>query len=197
MSRARALAVALLVLSAHATSARAQFPGMGGSSRPISLVISGGMTLPAGDLGDFHDAGMHFDAALLLNIPGLPLALRPEFSLTRFKLKDLTVPTPGVPPTGDVTQMITAMGNIELPLMMGLYALAGGGLMQLNVPDQSTGGTEESSTSFTFDAGAGFRFSLGPARGFIEARVGAASYEAGKFGFTKAQFIPVTFGLVF
>lgn len=195
MSRARALAVGLLVLSGHATIARAQFPGMGGSSRPLSLVISGGMTLPAGDLGDFHDAGMHFDAALLLNIPGFPLALRPEFSLTRFKLKDLTVPNPAA--TGDVTQMITAMGNIELPLMMGLYALAGGGIMQLNVPDQSTGGTEESSTSFTFDAGAGFRFSLGPARGFVEARIGAASYEAGKFGFTKAQFIPVTFGLVF
>lgn len=195
MSRVRAVFLSLIVLSSTATIARAQFPGMGGSTRPISLVISGGMTLPAGDLGDFHDAGMHFDAALLLNIPGLPLALRPEFSLTRFKLKDLTVPTPGA--TGDVTQMITAMGNIELPLMMGLYALAGGGIMQLNVPDQATGGTEESSTSFMFDAGAGFRFSLGPARGFIEARVGAASYEQGKFGFTKAQFIPITLGLVF
>ena len=196
MSRVRAVFLSLIVLSSTATIARAQFPGMGGSSRPISFVISGGMTLPAADLGDFHDAGMHFDAALLLNIPGLPVALRPEFSLTRFKLKEPTIPTPGVP-TGDVTQMITAMGNIELPLTMGLYALAGGGVMQLNVPDQSTGGTEESSTSLMFDAGAGFRFSLGPARGFIEARVGAASYEAGKFGFTKAQFIPFTFGLVF
>lgn len=195
MSRVRAVFLSLIVLSSMATIARAQFPGMGGSTRPISLVISGGMTLPAADLGDFHDAGMHFDAALLLNLPGFPVALRPEFSLTRFKLKEPTIPTPGA--TGDVTQMITAMGNIELPLMMGLYALAGGGIMQLNVPDQSTGGTEESSTSFMFDAGAGFRFSLGPARGFIEARVGAASYEQGKFGFTKAQFIPFTFGLVF
>jgi hypothetical protein len=196
MSRARALAVGLLVFFGHASIARAQFPGMVGSTRPISLVISGGMTLPAGDLGDFHDAGLHFDAALLLNLPGFPIALRPEFSLTRFKLKEPTIPNPGVP-TGDVTQMITAMGNIELPVTMGLYALVGGGIMQLNVPDQSTGGTEESSTSFTFDAGAGFRFSLGPTRGFIEARVGAASYEQGKFGFTKAQFIPFTFGLVF
>jgi hypothetical protein len=34
-------------------------------------------------------------------------------------------------------------------------------------------------------------------RGFLEARMGAASYDAGKFGFSKAQFIPVTFGLVF
>jgi hypothetical protein len=196
MSRARALAVGLLVFFGHASIARAQFPGMAGNTRPISLVISGGMTLPAGDLGDFHDAGLHFDAALLLNLPGFPIALRPEFSLTRFKLKEPTIPNPGVP-TGDVTQMITAMGNIELPVTMGLYALVGGGIMQLNVPDQSTGGTEESSTSFTFDAGAGFRFSLGPTRGFIEARVGAASYEQGKFGFTKAQFIPFTFGLVF
>jgi hypothetical protein len=34
-------------------------------------------------------------------------------------------------------------------------------------------------------------------RAFIEARLGAASYDEGKVGFSKAQFIPVTFGLVF
>jgi hypothetical protein len=61
----------------------------------------------------------------------------------------------------------------------------------------TTGGEDESSSKFTFDAGAGFRFALGGARGFVEARVGAASYDQGKFGFSKAQFIPITFGLVF
>lgn len=169
-------------------------PGMPGNTRPINLVISGGLTVPAADLGDLHDAGLHFDASLLLNIPGFPVALRPEFSLTRFKLKE---PVLTGPDTDDVTQMIAAMGNLELPLAGGLYVLAGGGILSLSVPGAATGGTEETSSKFTFDAGAGFRFALGGARGFVEARIGAASYDEGKVGFSKAQFIPVTFGLVF
>ena len=195
MSRARASAILLVVLSSHATVARAQMPGMPGNTRPVNLVISGGMTVPAADLADLHDAGLHFDASLLLNIPGFPLAIRPEFSLTRFKLKDPVLTGTG---TDDVTQMIAGMGNLELPLAGGLYVLAGGGILSLSVPGAGTvGGTDESSSKFTFDAGAGFRFALGGARGFIEARIGAASYDQGKFGFSKAQFIPVTFGLVF
>ncbi|HEY5545398.1 MAG TPA: hypothetical protein VIK50_05040 [Gemmatimonadaceae bacterium] len=195
MSPARAVAVSLLVLSAHAAVARAQMPGMPGNTRPINLVISGGMTVPAADLADLHDAGLHFDASLLLNIPGFPVALRPEFSLTRFKLKEPVLTGAN---TDDVTQMIAAMGNLELPLAGGLYVLAGGGILSLSLPGAaSTGGTDESASKFTFDAGAGFRFALGGARGFVEARIGAASYDQGKFGFSKAQFIPVTFGLVF
>ena len=195
MSPARAVAVSLLVLSAHAAVARAQMPGMPGNTRPINLVISGGMTVPAADLADLHDAGLHFDASLLLNIPGFPVALRPEFSLTRFKLKEPVLTGAN---TDDVTQMIAAMGNLELPLAGGLYVLAGGGILSLSLPGAaSTGGTDESASKFTFDAGAGFRFALGGARGFVEARIGAASYDQGKFGFSKAQFIPITFGLVF
>jgi len=195
MSRVKSLVVALLVVSVSASVAGAQFPGMAGSSRPISLVISGGMTLPAGDLGDFHDSGFHYDASLLLNIPGFPIALRPEFSLTQLKLKDPVLATPNA---DDVTSMMAFMGNIELPLGGGLYVLAGGGLLSMSVPEAITpDGQEESSNKFTFDAGAGFRFALGGMRGFLEARIGAASYDQGKVGFSKAQFIPFTFGLVF
>jgi hypothetical protein len=197
MSRVRVFSAGLLVLSAQVVVVQAQMPGMGmpGSTRPISFIISGGMTVPAGDLADFHDAGFHYDASLLLNLPGFPIALRPEFSLTRFKLKETFTPTPGYG-CGDVTQMIAAMGNIELPVAAGLYVLAGGGILSLSVPDASTS-EDQTASQFTFDAGAGFRFAFGSVRGFLEARIGAASYDAGKFGFSKAQFIPMTFGLVF
>lgn len=194
MSRLRAAFVSLLVLSGSATVARAQFPGMAGSSRPISLVISGGLTVPSSDLGDLHDAGLHYDAALILSIPGFPIAFRPEFSLTQFKLKEPVL----TPNADDVTNMMAFMGNLELPLGGGLYVLAGGGILSMSVPEAlAPDGEEESSKKFTFDAGAGLRFALGGIRGFLEARIGAASYDQGKIGFSKAQFIPVTFGLVF
>jgi hypothetical protein len=192
MRKVRALGFGIAILAAFATNAQGQF---GGSSRPISLVVSGGLTVPAADLGDLHDAGFHYDASLILNIPGFPIALRPEFSLTQFKLKEPFVPT--TPNADDVTNMMAFMGNIEVPLGGGLYVLAGGGILSLSAPEALTGAGEESSKKFTFDAGAGLRFALGSIRGFVEARIGAASYDEGKVGFSKAQFIPITFGLVF
>ena len=195
MRKVRSVGFGIAFLASIATNGYAQFPGMGGSTRPISLVVSGGLTVPAEDLGDLHDAGLHFDAALILNIPGLPIAFRPEFSLTQFKLKE---PVLVAPNADDVTNMMAFMGNIEVPLGGGLYVLAGGGILNMSVPEALTpDGEEESSKKISFNAGAGLRFALGSIRGFVEARLGAASYEQGQIGFSKAQFIPITFGLVF
>ena len=192
MIRIRTLVVAFAALTAGSTMLAAQMPGMG-STRPLSLVISGGLTLPAGDLGDFHDSGFHYDASLIFNIPGFPIGLRPEFSLTQFRIKDAVIATPGA---DDVTNMTAFLGNLEVGLGGGLYVLAGGGVMSLSAP--STGGSDISQSKLTFDAGAGLRFALGRSvRGFLEARIGTATYDQGKFGYSKAQFIPVTFGLVF
>ena len=197
--RARTIALGLLVFSGSATLAtptRAQGPNVTGCSRIICLGVSGGLTLPAGDLADFHDSGFHYDASLFLNLPGLPISIRPEFSLTQMKLKD---PVNTGTETTDATKMFAAMGNIELGLGGGLYVLAGGGILSTTANLVSGGvlGEEGSETKFTFDAGAGYRFKLGGISGFLEARMGSASYDQGTFGFQKAQFIPISFGLVF
>lgn len=165
------------------------------SAKPIRIVISGGMTLPAGDLADFQKAGPHVDASVLVRLAGLPLTLRPELSYARFQPKDLLVTNPNgtVPPpaiTDSVTKMLGALGNIELPLAGGLYVLGGVGALNLNAAD-------ESQTKLTINAGAGLRFHIGRSEGFVEARIGSASYNAGKFGYSSAQYIPVTFGLAF
>jgi len=192
------LGLAFLGLGVGHSTALAQFPGGGMSKRPIQLVISGGLTLPAGDLKDLHDTGFHYDGSLLINIAGFPLTLRPEASFTRLSLKD-PVSTTGSTGygSGDVTQMFAALGNIEVPLGGGLYALAGGGVLNLKTPTSSTATTDISQSKITFDAGAGLRFRLGGITGFVEGRVGTASYDEGKFGFSKATLIPITFGLVF
>jgi hypothetical protein len=190
MSNVRGVLVGLLLATASA-NARAQLPGMG--TRPISLVISGGLTVPSDDFGDRHSSGFHYDASLLLNIPGFPIALRPEISLAQFKWT-------GIAPGGSIidgtTQMIAALGNIEVPLGVGIYLLAGGGVLSLS--RESDASTEDRSASeLMFNTGAGFRFALGSMRAFVEMRIGAATYDQGDVGFSKAQFIPLTFGLVF
>jgi len=195
----RCLAVALVLC---ASSATAQPAGRaGGSTRPVSLVVSGGLTLPSGELKDFHNTGFHYDVSLLINPGALPLVIRPELTLTRFGLKDqYSVGGSGSGYGGsETTQMLGALGNIEIPLAGGLYVLAGGGLLNLkaNVTGSSTTTNSISQSKFTFDAGAGLRFKLGGIRGFAEGRIGTASYDQGKMGFSKAQFIPITFGLAF
>lgn len=195
MMRFRYALILGVMWSLVTTAAFAQFPG--GGSRPIRLVVSGGLTLPAGDLKDLHDTGFHYDASLLVNIAGIPLTLRPELTFTRLSLKELSGMAGGGSYDDGVTQMFGALGNLELPLLGGLYVLAGGGIMNLKLPDGTGTTSGVSESNFTFDAGAGLRFALGAVSGFVEARVGSASYDQGKFGFTKAQFIPVTFGLVF
>jgi hypothetical protein len=113
----------VLALATRSRVVQAQFPGSAGmSNRPIHLVISGGLTLPSGDLKDFHDTGFHCDASLILTLPGFPIAIRPEFSRTKMKLKDAGL---GSYSAGDETQMLGAFGNIEVPLAAGLYLIGG------------------------------------------------------------------------
>jgi hypothetical protein len=185
----------LVFLSAPALAQRA----MGSAStKLIRVVVSGGLTLPAGELKTFHDAtGVHADASLLLRIPGLGLTVRPELSITRLKQNATKVinyipPINGdpIPQTGGTTQMLGALGNIELPLVGGLYVLGGAGV--LNLDSEKT-----SESKLTVNAGAGLRFNMGRVDGFLEARFGTASYSSGTFGYSKTSFIPITFGLTF
>ena len=177
--------------------------GFGGarSTKPISVVLSGGLTVPSGDLKELHDTGFHYDGSVIFRLPGLPIALRPELSLTTLKFKENLLPAPGTVPgtitTGEDprTQLLAAMGNIEIPLAGGLYAIAG--LGALNTKTKVGDAESEGQTSVTFGAGAGFRFHISRIDGFVEGRFGAASYEKGKVGYKQAQFIPVSFGLVF
>ena len=194
-----ALALAL-ASPLFASPLQAQFPGGASNQRPIRVAISGGLTLPSGDLKDFHDSGFHYDGSLIFNIPGLPFTIRPEVSLTTLKLKTTGLPS-GSPTTGygsgDNTRFLSGVGNIEVPLAGGLYLLGGVGAMNLKTDVAGTSSTELSQTNLVINAGAGFRFHISRIDGFVEGRVGTASYEQGKVGYSKAQFIPISFGLVF
>lgn len=192
--------VSLQVVLLGATVLAVSLPlGAQGSPRIVQVVVSGGLTVPSGDLKAKHDNGFHYDGSLIFNIPGLPIALRPEVSLTTLKLKNTYLPS--APNTagygsGDNTKLLAGIGNIEVPLAGGVYLI--GGLGAMNLQSRLTPTSADSSqTALIIDAGAGLRFAFARIQGFVEARMGTASYEAKKFGYSKAQFIPISFGLVF
>ncbi|MEO7522273.1 MAG: hypothetical protein ABIW79_10695, partial [Gemmatimonas sp.] len=182
----RVLVALVLTLAATSPLSAQRSPGGMQSQKPIRLVVSGGLTVPAGDLKDLHDSGFHYDGSVIFNLPGLPFAIRPELSLTTLKLKSPLVqnpfPTGAYSADGDQTKLLAAIGNIEVPLAGGLYLIGGVGAM--NLKTTLAGATSDSSaTNLLIDAGAGFRFHISRIDGFVEGRLGSASYEKGKFGY--------------
>ena len=187
------LACAVVALSFSTSPLAAQRPGEPGA-RIIQFVVSGGAVVPTGKFKDVHDLGIHADGALILNVLGF--RLRPELSLTRFNIKDALAAQGASGSSLGTTQMIGAMGNIELPLFMGLYIMAGVGALSLST-DAAEGAETFNGTKFTVDGGAGLRFKAGPIGVFIEGRVNSVYTEKGAIDFKDVKVIPVTFGLVF
>lgn len=195
-----ATCIATCATLAVITTGPLQAQSSGGLRRKlVQVVVSGGLTVPSGDLKTYHDNGFHYDGSLIFNIPGFPIALRPEVSLTTLKLKKNLIPagtTSGYGSNSSDTKLLSGLGNIEVPLAAGLYVIGGLGAMNLQSKLSGTT-TDESATKLVIDAGAGFRFHMSRIDGFVEARMGSASYDNKKFGYSKAQFIPVSFGLAF
>lgn len=187
-------AIALVFL---ATGLQAQ------SSRPVQVIVSGGMSVPTGGFADVHELGVHADVSLLVNALGPALRLRPELSYTRFKLKDLqsafAQTRGGVYEAGDVSRLLGGFANIEMTLGSGgiqPFLLAGVGAVQLRT--DATGTPESfSDVKASLNFGAGVRFRLGGIGGFVEARLSNIPSDAVETSFKEARFIPVTFGLVF
>jgi opacity protein-like surface antigen len=175
------------------------------SSRPIQLVVSGGMSVPTGGFSDAHELGVHADVSLLVNAFGQSLRLRPELSYTRFKLKDLQGLGLGAATVAagesDVSTLLGGFANLELPLGHGNFQpflLAGVGAVKLKTDATAGGQTEAfSDIEASLNFGAGIRFKLGSIGGFIEGRLNNVPSDAVKTTFKEARYIPVTFGLVF
>jgi hypothetical protein len=175
----------------------------GQNSRPIKLVVAGGATMPTGGFKEFHDYGVHADAGLIVTLFGQSLRLRPELTYSRFNVKDAFTtltgaqrPASGAYGGGDVSTLLGAFGNIEVPVGP-LYLIAGVGGVQFKTDAGGTGNTSLSETKVSINGGAGLRFSLGPIAGFIEGRMNSISLDAGKSQFKDVKTIPISFGLVF
>lgn len=87
LRRVLAVLVAVHVLTPHTVSAQdsTTVPGSRpASSRPIRLVVSGGLSVPTGGFSSYHDLGTQASASLLVRLVGQKIRLRPEMMYTRF-----------------------------------------------------------------------------------------------------------------
>jgi hypothetical protein len=177
-------AIATLFLSANTSSAQ--------SAKAVSLGISGGAAIPAGDFGDLYTTGFNGTVSLMLRSVGSPVGLRLDGMYNKMSVKDdatITVPGFGI---ADAAVITGANANLVYHLPgtgISPYLIGGGGIYNMKI-DVDGGDDPDSENKFGVNGGIGASFPLSGFSTFIEARYHHV------FTDNKAtQFIPVTFGI--
>lgn len=179
----RILAAAPLAL-ALTTAAHAQTTGTGAPTRPVSVGISGGLSLPTGDFGDAVKSGFNVGGLLEFTRPASPLAFRIEADYQRF---DSKLDLPGA---GNL-RVISGVANI-------LYKFAGetarpyllGGVGLFNTGSSVEG--SESETDFGANVGVGLEIPLSGITAFGDVR-----YQSIFASPDNVNIIPIRVGIRF
>jgi opacity protein-like surface antigen len=198
-----AFGIAALALGVTAGTSRsaAQRPYESGSTRPISIGLGGGVSVPVSDYKESFKNGFNG-----FNLRGLPIAPRLDFTFQKLNIKETQLSGTGF--TGGKSQILSGLGNLTYSLGVGPirpYILAGLGVYNLKteVESESAGTEPEASntqTKFGINGGAGLLLKLGGISAYIEGRIdNIFTQENQNVGqnIKSVKIVPVTFGLVF
>jgi opacity protein-like surface antigen len=179
--------------------------GQGSTSlvKPISIGISGGVSVPTGDLangsGGFTgvNTGYNVTGSIAVGLPVLPLGLRGDVSYNGFGSKNgqFAQADGASGPYSANVKVIGATANVvySLPLPAPIvtpYAIAGIGMY--DVRTSPTVGSSTSKTDFGYNIGAGVKIPLVAFNAFVEARYHHVSQSNG-----SVSFVPITVGVMF
>ena len=201
-------AVALGVMAGVATAAAQRpYEMESGSTRPISVGLGGGVSVPVSDYKKSFDNGFNGQGFIRFNLPGLPIAPRIDFSLQRLDMKDIETGVPGVGTVDGYNQILGGLANLTYGLSAGPirpYILAGVGVYNLKFQQESedAAGAEQSfsETKFGVNGGAGITFRLGRIAAYLEGRVDnvwTSDNQDIDENLKSIRVIPITFGIVF
>ena len=177
-------ALAALLISASASSAQ--------SAKAVSLGISAGAAIPAGDFADLYTTGYNGTVSLMFRSVGSPIGLRVDGMYNKLSVKDDAVIT--FPGLGVVEAAVISGANANLVYSLpgvGIspYLIGGGGIYNTKL-DIDDGDSPDSDNKFGVNGGIGAAFPLSGFTTFIEAR-----YHHIFTDNRATQFIPVTFGI--
>ena len=177
----RILAVAPLAL-ALSTAAHAQ--ATGAPTRPVSIGVAGGLSIPTGDAGDQVESGYVVGGLLEFTRAASPLAFRIEGDYQRFDSKS---DAPGAGNqrviSGVVNILYKVAGETARP-----YLLGGVGLFNTGSWTENSG----SNTDFGFNLGAGLEIPLSGITAFGDIRYQSIQTEGSAF-----NIIPIRVGIRF
>jgi opacity protein-like surface antigen len=160
-------------------------------TRPFSFGVSGGLSLPMGDLGDGYDSGYNITGHVMFRPATFTnLSFRGDVNFDRFGSKTLD----------DVsTRFLGGSANAvyafpqTTPGVIRPYVLGGVGMQNGKTSISGTGSSgQASSTDLHVQGGAGVNFQLSGFTTFVEAKY------VNVFGDpNSASYIPITFGFRF
>jgi hypothetical protein len=174
---------ALGVLGALAVSASV---ATAQDSKPVSVGVMGGLSLPMGDLGDAVESGFNITGSVYFMPSGSRFGLRGDLGYDSFS---------GKGNSNFNSNILSFTGNVLLPVgtetaegSIRPYVIGGGGFYRFSndVPGS------DSNTDFGIGVGGGLEFKLAGFSTFAEARFVNVFSDPG-----STRWIPITFGVRF
>jgi opacity protein-like surface antigen len=166
---------------------------------PFRFGITGGATVPIGNLSNFANTGWNAGVLLDVGLPLVPIGFRLDATWQQLDTKRFAVGAPELPIGGEVkNRFIAGTANVlytfnsMAPTKFYLIGGVGGyGVRKETLPSSGPNLTF-TETKFGINAGAGFRFQLTGFSTFIEARW----HDVFTTG-PSSQFIPINVGITF
>jgi len=159
------------------------------ATKPISFGISGGASVPTGDLSGNVNTGYNVGGHIGLGLPSLPISFRGDVNYDEFGAK-------GANNSNAHVWSYIANAVYEVPTMSGIrpYVIGGiGGFTPaVSYSDGQSTYTASGGTKFGFDLGGGLTIPLAGFNAFVEARYNRFSDNGG-----STSFVPITFGVMF
>lgn len=187
LSISKIATIAAIAVSS-ATIASAQ--GVTSATKPFSLGISGGASIPTGNLADGVNTGYNVGGHLALGTPALPISFRGDVNYDEFGAKG------GNGNSAAHVWSYTANAVYEVATMTGIrpYVIGGIGGFTPAVSYSQGGSTFTASggAKFGFDVGGGITIPLSGFNAFVEARYNRFSDNG-----ASTSFVPITFGVMF
>jgi len=182
--------VGIAVLAALPSLAQAQ----AAPARAISFGVSGGASLPMGNLGDIAETGYNLGAHILLSPPSFTnLSFRGDVTFDRWALKG-TIANAADANLRALGVAANAIFRASSAMTMRPYAIGGVGFYSAKGSGTIGGLTvsDESDNNFGIQAGAGLEFQLSGFTTFLEAKFVNVFSEN-----NSTNWVPVTFGIRF
>ena len=154
-------------------------------AQSTSLVVSGGLAMPTGTMGDATQSGYNAALGLSVGMPLVPVGARFEAGLNGFNFKNNVSGNFRV-----VSGTANAIFSLGAP-----YIIGGVGYYSARQTTTLVGGTSSVVThnAMGLNGGVGMKFPLGMLSPFVEARYHMMLGDANK----DVKFVPITFGVSF
>ena len=184
-----------------AGAAFAQMPSTE-SSHLLSVGLGGGVSVPVSDAKDAFKNGFNGQGFVKLNLRGLPVTPRLDFTYQKFDLKSAKIANAGTGtalPTGTGT-VLAGVANLQIPLLRGPvepYIVAGLGAYNVKTEVDNATNNPGSKTQFGVNGGAGLLVRLGVISLYAEGRVDNVYTQKGVIDSKQIQVVPVSFGLIY